>query len=84
MAFPHELENPSASAEGFRTKVDFGFARLPEALPLPLISRKLGKSRWQLQGRSIPIAFQRVEVRCRLWTLLGPPAMSAFAPLSGA
>jgi hypothetical protein len=37
----------------------FGIARLPEASPLPLILRDLGKFRWQLFDEATPFAALR-------------------------
>jgi hypothetical protein len=48
LALPHELNNLPRVRGRIPNQIDFGFARLPEALPLLLISRKLGMSRWQL------------------------------------
>jgi hypothetical protein len=60
MALPHELQRLAANAEGFRAKIAksnrFRNARLPEALPLPLILRNIGKSRWQLSGEITLVA----------------------------
>jgi hypothetical protein len=39
--------------------MSFGIARLPEALPLPLILRDLGKFRWQLLNEVTPFAALR-------------------------
>jgi hypothetical protein len=63
MALPHELQRTPANAEGFRAKIAksnrFRIARLPKALPLPLILRNLGKSRWQLFDNDTPVAAPR-------------------------
>jgi hypothetical protein len=63
MASPHELQCLPANAEGFRAKVAksnrFRIARLPEALPLPLILRDIGKSRWQLCNDVTPVVAPR-------------------------
>ena len=49
MALPHELECLlQMQKESEQRSTYFRIARLPEAQPLPLISRNVGMSRWPL------------------------------------